>query len=251
MKKLLSILFLSSTLLVSLTGCGSSDSEVTNEFGLIEDGKLYVATNPTYAPFEYMEGTEMVGFDIDLLDAIGEMAGVEVEYTSLDFDTIIPAVKSGQYDLGISGFSVTEERKEQILFSDPYYSSAQVALLPADSTVTSIADLEGAKLGAGLGTTGEFAASELSEDLTLVDTDVALPMLNSGQLDAYICDLGVAQNAVNTGNYSMLDETIQSEDMAVVFSKDNEALATEFNKYLGEFMASEEYQELLVEYELD
>ncbi len=254
MKKLLSTILISTFLLTTLSSCDSntnSSSETTeNTLGLIESGKIYVATNPTYAPFEYMDGSEIIGFDIELFDAVAEMAGLEVIYTSLEFSTIIPAVNSGQYDVGMSGFSVTEERKNQILFGDSYYSSAQVAMLPLDSTVTSVSDLKDAKLGAGLGTTGEQAASELSTNLTLAGNDVTFPMVMSGQLDAYIGDLGVVQNAVATGNYKMLEEAIQSEEMAMVFKKNNTALAEELNKYLKEFMNSEEYQYLLEKYGL-
>ncbi len=261
MKKLLSTLLVSTFLLTTLplTSCGSENDSNTSEndlapventLGLIEAGKIYVATNPTYKPFEYIEGSEIVGFDIELFDAIAEMAGLEVVYTSLEFSTIIPAVNSGQFDVGMSGFSVTEERKQQTLFGDSYYSSAQVAMLPLDSPVASVSDLKDSKLGAGLGTTGEKAAKELSSNVTLAGNDVTFPMVMSGQLDAYIGDLGVVQNAVDTGNYKMLDEKIQSEEMAMVFKKNNTVLAEELNKHLAEFMASDEYQALLEKYGL-
>ncbi len=241
-----------SIFLLTIVGCGDSKTNnaasSSSDIGLIEDGKLYVATNPTYAPFEYMEGDKIVGFDIELMDAIGEMAGLEIIYTSMDFSTIIPAVNSGQYDVGMSGFSITEERKKSVLFGTPYFSSAQVAMLPLDSTITSVEELKGAKLGAGLGTTGEQAAQELSDDLTLAGNDVTFPMLMTGQLDAYIGDLNVVQNAVATGNYKMLDEEIQKEEMAMVFKLDNTALANELNKHLEEYMATPEYQDLLVKY---
>ncbi len=242
-------LLLITILLITTVGCSTNTSTSSNtNLGLIEEGKLYVATNPTYAPFEYMEGNEIVGFDIELMDAIGEMAGLEVVYTSMDFSTIIPAVNSGQYDVGMSGFSITEERKKSVLFGDPYFSSAQVAMLPIDSTVTSVEELKGAKLGAGLGTTGEQAAQELSDDLTLAGNDVTFPMLMTGQLDAYIGDLNVVQQAVATGNYKLLDEEIQKEEMAMVFKRDNTALANELNKYLADYMETSDYQDLLVKY---
>ncbi len=232
----------------SSTKTTSNTTDASENFGLIEDGKLYVATNPTYAPFEYLEGDKIVGFDIELLDAVGDLAGLDVEYTSMEFSTIIPAVNSGQYDVGMSGFSVTEERKKSVLFGDPYFSSAQVAMLPLDSTITSVDELKGKKLGAGLGTTGEQAAQGLSENLTLAGNDVTFPMLMTGQIDAYIGDLNVVQNAVATGNYKMLDEEIQSEEMAMVFKSDNTALANELNKHLATYMATDDYQALLVKY---
>ncbi len=195
-----------------------------------------------------MEGNEIVGFDIDLMNALGEMADLEVVYTSMDFSSIIPAVKSGQYDVGLSGFSITEERKKSVLFGNPYYSSAQVAMLPLDSEITSVEELKGKRIGAGLGTTGEQAASQLSDDLTLAGNDVTFPMLMTGQLDAYIGDNTMVQNAVATGNYKMLEEEIQKEEMAMVFKQENTALADELNMYLAEYMATDDYQELLLKY---
>lgn len=251
MKKFISTILVSSFLLTSLTACGSGSTDTAdNPLGTIEPGKIYVATNPTYAPFEYMDGTEMAGFDIDLLNALAEMAGLEVEYTALDFDNIIPAVQSGQYDIGMSGITVTEERKGSVLFSDPYFASGEVAILPLDSNVTTNEELEGLRLGAGLGTTGEQVASSLSDNTTFVDTDVALPMLSTGQMDAYICDYGVATNAVATGQYKMIDDPIQTEEMAMIFNLDNQALCDEMNSCLEEYMATDEYADLVEEYGL-
>ncbi len=255
-KKLLSVLSVS-TLLLSVTACGDTESSMTatqmttgEETGLIEDGTLYVATSPSYPPFEYMEGNELAGFDIELIEAVGEAAGLDVEFGVLEFDNIISGVQAGQYDVGVSAFSVTEERAEHVLFGTPYYYSAQVALVPADSTITTLAEIEGKKLGAGLGTTAEPAANLLSDDIELVNTDVGFPMLLNGQIDAYICDTGVAENAVKTGKFKMIEEPIQEEEMAMVFKKDNQALADDLNESLNEFMETQEYQDLLEKYEL-
>lgn len=254
MKKLLKGMICASLLILSVTACGSSSTSNDaegNEFGLLEDGVINAVTSPEYPPFEYLDGEEIVGFDIELLNAVAEISGLEVKYTPMEFNTIISAVQSGQYDVGMSAFTATEERAELVLFGDTYFESAQVALVSLDSGYTSLEDLEGKKLGAGLGTTGEPAAYSLSDDVTLVNSSVGFPMLISGQIDAYICDSGVAQNAVASGGYAMIEEPIAEEKVSMAFNKNSEELCEELNKSLAIFMESEEYTELLVKYELD
>lgn len=253
MKKKLLALLTASLLLVSLVACGGSNSETgdstTNDIGLIEPGVIYAATSPDYPPFEYLEGNEIVGFDIDLLNAVASRAGLRVEYTPMEFESIISAVQAGQYDVGMSAFTADPERKA--LFGDTYYQSAQMAIVSVDSPYTTLEDLNGKKLGAGMGTTGEPAANELSDDVTLVTTSVGFPMLLSGQLDAYVCDLGVATNAVETGKYRMIEEPISEEKVSMLFKEGNDALCDELNKYLAEFMETDEYTQLLEKYGLN
>ncbi len=252
MKKFITSIIMAS-LFVTLTACGggSQASGSTNEFGLIEDGKILAATSPDYAPFEYLEGSTITGFDIDLLNAVAAKSGLEVEYTSLAFDTIISAVQAGQYDVGMSAFTKTEERSNDVLFGSPYYTTSQVALLPLDSPATTLDDLKDKKLGAGMGTTGETAALTLSTDVPIVDASTGLPMLQANQLDAYICDIGVAQNAVATGKYKMIDTPISTEETAMIFKIGNDALCTELNKSLDEFKQTQEYKDLLTKYNLN
>ncbi len=253
MKKLITSIALSTLMLFSITACGSTSTEPTedNPLGLVEPGIIHVATNPEYAPFEYMEGSEIVGFDIDLFNAIAADLGYEVEYSPLAFESIIPAVQAKQYDVGVAAFTETPGREGSIVFSDPYYSSAQVALVAVDSPYTNISDLTDKKLAASVGTTGEEAANTISSDITLVDAPTALPMVSSGQVEAFICDSGVAEAAAATGKYRVIEEPITSDEIAMVFNADNEALCTAVNESLAEFMQTQEYQDLLVEYGLN
>ncbi len=264
MKKTITSIALSSLMLLSLGACGgtasteisdnqenSSETTADNQLGLVDPGIIHVATNPEYAPFEYMEGNDIVGFDIELFDAVAEDLGVEVEYSPLAFETIIPAVQSGQYDVGVSAFTQTPERTGRVLFSNTYYSSAQVALVPVDSAYTSVDELKDKKLAASVGTTGEEAANTISTDITLVDAPTALPMLSSGQVDAFICDTGVAASAAETGKFKVIEEPITSDEIAMVFSKDSEALCNAVNESLEEYMQTQDYQDLLVKYGLN
>ncbi len=262
MKKILSVILIISILIMSLVSCGSTPadtansqttppSEVSNDLGLLEPGVLNAATNPEYPPFEYLEGNEIVGFDIELLNEVAKISGLEVRYTPMEFSTIISAVQSGQFDIGMSAFSKTPEREQLALFSDPYYESSQVALLPANSTFKTVEEINGKKLGADLGTTGETAAKTLSDDVTTVSTTVAFPMLKSGQLDAYICDIGVAKNAVATGEFIMIETPISSESVSMLFNINNVALRDELNKSLKIFMETPEYNALVEKYGLN
>lgn len=249
MKKIISTILMSSIIALSFAGCSSSDNASNGaQSGLIEDGKLYVATSPDYPPFEYMEDGELAGFDIELIQNIAEEAGLEIEFGTLDFENVISAVQAGQYDVGVSGFSENPER--QVLFSDPYYVTAQVALLPLDSEITSASQLEGGKLGAGLGTTAQPTAEELSDDVTLVPTSTGFPMLLAGQIEAYICDSAVAESAAATGKYKVLDEPLTEEAFCIIFEENNQALADNVNAILVNYMETEEYQELLDKYGL-
>ncbi len=251
MKKFITSILMTS-LLVTLTACGGGKAkQSTNANGLIEDGKILAATSPDYAPFEYLEGSEIVGFDIELLTAVAKKNNLEVEFSPLAFDTIILSVQNGQYDVGMSAFTKTPEREKEVLFSTPYYISSQVALLPLDSPVTKNEELKGKKLGAGMGTTGETAAKTLSDNVPLLDTTTAFPMLQANQLDAYVCDYGVAFNAVATGKYKMLETPISQEETAMIFKSDNTALSELLNKSLEEFMTTQEYKDLLKKYNLN
>ncbi len=269
MKKLLSSILMTTALLVSLVGCGGTEPEQATEqpadtsseapaddattdgvdTGLIEDGKIYVATSPDYPPFEFLDGTELTGFDVELFNAVAEQAGLEVVWDQLSFETIISAVQTGQYDVGVSAFSVDPER--QVLFTEPYYESAQVALLPADSSITTIDELKDGKLAAGPGTTGETAAKTLSEDVKPVPTNTGFPMLLAGQIDSYICDYGVALNAVETGKYKMIETPITEESFSMIVKEDNQALCDLLNDNLATFMETQEYTDLLAKYELN
>ncbi|MFV0440257.1 MAG: transporter substrate-binding domain-containing protein [Lachnospirales bacterium] len=235
--------------ILSLTACSFLNNS-NKELGLIKKNTLTVAINPTYEPFEYIEDGKTVGFDIDLMNEIAKISDLKVEYQSMNFDALIPTIEKKKCDLAISGISINEERETLVLFSKPYYTSFQVILLPKSSTITSIEELKDKPVGAGLGTTGVPIAKEISSSNFYVDTDVALPMLTSGQLDGYVCDIDVAKKALESGNFKINDDLQISEEFAIVFNKENTALADEINNSLVEFMATEEYINLLNKYGL-
>ena len=168
-------LVLAAVMLFALAACGSSKTETTaapageasNAEGSssassdtsLEDvkksGKLSIATSPDFPPFESLEGDEVVGIEIDLLNMIAEKLGVELEINQMDFDSVLPGVQSGKFNIGVSGITVTEDRKKNADFTVPYFAAAQAIVVLKDSSIKSKADLEGKKVSVQTGTTAE------------------------------------------------------------------------------------------------
>ncbi|MCL2746921.1 MAG: transporter substrate-binding domain-containing protein [Coriobacteriia bacterium] len=145
---------------------GSADTSVDVDAVLANtvrgDGVITVATDPTYPPFESMEGGVPVGFDIDLVQAIAAHLGAEVEFVFLEWDALLTALSSDsqEFDFAASAMTITEERAETILFSDPYFVSVQALSVPADSDITSIDDVgDGFRIAVQNGTTGHIFAT--------------------------------------------------------------------------------------------
>lgn len=124
-------------------------------------GTLVMATNAEFPPYEYHDGGEIVGIDADIAAAIAEQLGMELKIEDMAFDSIIMAVNSGKADVGIAGMTVTEDRLENVNFSDPYATSSQVIIVTGDSEIGSSDDLSGKKIGVQLGTTGDILADDV------------------------------------------------------------------------------------------
>ncbi len=110
-----------------LAGCGSSnaDSSTDNSGEDTAKDKLVVATSPDFPPFESLEGGEVVGIEVDILKLIAEKLGMELDIQQMDFDSVIPGVQAGKFDVGMSGITVTDKRKENVDFSSVYFMAAR------------------------------------------------------------------------------------------------------------------------------
>ncbi|MCC6146158.1 MAG: basic amino acid ABC transporter substrate-binding protein [Anaerolineaceae bacterium] len=154
--------------------------------------KYTVATDATWPPFETVnESTkEVEGLDIDIMKAIAAKAGIELEFVNIPFDSLLTGLSQCQYDLAISSITITEERKQSMAFSDPYFEAGQIVVVAKDNAdIQGKADLKGKKIGAQLGTTGEIEGKAISAEYVAYDTiDLAFLDVISGQLDAVISD---------------------------------------------------------------
>lgn len=242
---------------VMLPGCSSqpaasSSSAATDdtELVLVNDGKLTIAASLDFPPFENLEGDEAVGFEVDLMKALAEQMNLEAEYLpSTKFDTIIPLITAGgTADVGVSGFTVTEERKQEIDFTDVLIDSNQgVVVMPG--TYTDVSELDGKTIITQSGTTGYDWAVENIPGANVVALDemtAVFAALQSGQGEAIVADLPVVQYYVNTAYTDMevMAEIPTGEQYAIVVSKDNPALTAQLNEALAELKANGTYDEI-------
>ena len=275
MKKFVTLI-LALALTLSLAACGGnnaspsgsassagSDAASSGEAGFTTavDGVLSMATEATFPPYEYYDGDAIVGIDVEIAQAIADKLGLELQVTDIAFDSIIPGVQSGKYDLGLAGMTVTDERLEQVNFSDSYATGVQVVIVKEGGKVTSVDDLfaDGASnvIGTQTGTTGFLYATwdiqdaGLGEVKSFAKTTDAVEALKNGQVDCVILDNEPAKALVaanEDAGLSILDTEYAVEDYAAAISKDNTALLEAINGALKELIADGTVQSILDKY---
>ncbi|WP_179953291.1 basic amino acid ABC transporter substrate-binding protein [Desulfobotulus mexicanus] len=185
-------------------------------------GFFTVGTSPDYPPFESIDDNgNIVGFDIDLIRAVAAEMGLEVRLRGMGFDSILIAVRSGQVHLGMSSFSVTEERKRSVDFTIPYYSSGQVVLVNADSDIRTVEDLKGKVVSAQIGSTSADAAQAIEGATARIvdDASTAVMMLRNKAADGVVLDVAIAENYVQRFGFVQMDEPLNYEEVAAVIRK--------------------------------
>ena len=274
MKKLMTLI-LALALTLSLAACGSSNTPATSgsassgsaagsgdaAFTTAVPGVLSMATEATFPPYEYYDGDSIVGIDVEIAQAIADKLGLELQVTDIAFDSIIPGVQTGKYDIGLAGMTVTDERLEQVNFTDSYATGIQVVIVAPNSKITSVDDLfaEGADtiVGAQTSTTGWMYATGDIQDAGLgtvkgfSKTTDAIEALKNGQVDCVILDNQPAKALVAANadaGLSILDTEYTVEDYAAAVSKDNPALLEAINGALKELIADGTVQTILDKY---
>lgn len=244
MKKVIAILIVLSLGLIA--GCGGDSSK--KDDGLENQKKiLRVATSPDFSPFEFIDAEgKIVGFDVDLMNAIGKKLGREVEFENSSWDGLIPALQSGNVDVVIAGMAITPERQEQILFSDPYYETGLGIFVAKDSGIKSLDDLKNKRIAVQVGTLGQDIAEgvEGAEVQKLnVSSDTFLELKN-GTVDAVINHVPVFKYYVKITGIDTLEiagEALTAASDGIAVRKDNQELADDINKALKEIKESGEY----------
>ena len=245
MKKFTAIILAVLMVCAVLTGCGSKESAGLKT---VESGKLIMATNAAFPPYEYIEGNEVVGIDAEIAGAIAAKLGLELQIDDMEFDSIIESVKGGKADIGLAGMTVTPERQEVINFTASYATGVQVVIVNEDSAITSVDDLfaEGAShvIGVQRNTTGDLYSTWDLEDAGLATIDRyskgadAVQALLTGKVDCVVIDNEPAKAFVEANEgLVILDTAYAVEDYAAAMSKDNEALFEAVNKALDELIA--------------
>ena len=217
MKKIIGMMLSGVMAAALVTGCGATDIATGNSNSKIasdtlSDGVLTVGTNAEFPPFEYVgDDGQPDGFDMALIKAVGEKLGVEVVVENMEFDSLVSSIGS-KTDVAIAGMTVTEERKQSVDFSEPYYNAVQHVLVPKNSPIAAYDDLIGKTIGVQLGTTGDFIVEEI-EGATDQQYNKAVDAVNdlvNGRLDAVIIDSNPA--GVFASNYPDQIKDLNGED---------------------------------------
>lgn len=223
------------------------------DLGLVEPGKLTIAASLDFPPFENLNGTEAEGFEVEFLNAIAEHMGLEANWVNSKFDTIVPQIQTGgKSDLGASGITITDERLEQVDFTDPIVDVNQSITVLKDSGITSVDDLAGKKIGAQSGTTGYDWAAENVPDAEMVAFDemtAVFAALEAGQIDAVAVDLPVANHYVKGyDDQEVIEEIPTGEQYGIAVSKENPALLAAVNKAIAELRDNGTYDQIADEW---
>jgi ABC-type amino acid transport substrate-binding protein len=233
-----------------VAGCGDSDDDTTAGGGSGGGGgeALTVGSDIPYPPFEQGKPGEYTGFDIELMEAIGEKIGRKAEFQDTSFETIFRDVAQGKFNAVISAATITEEREKAVDFSNPYYLSEQAVLVKEGSDVKTISDLEGQTVAAQQGTTGlELAKEELgdSEIRPFPEGPDAVNALKAGTVEGVIIDAPVAQNAVEkSGGVEIAEKIPTEEEYGIAVAQGDTELLDEINKGLEEVMDDGTYKKI-------
>ena len=213
-----------------------------------------VAFNPEYPPFEYVEGDQYAGYDVDLINAVAAKAGFELVFEAMDFDAVIAAVQTNVNTIGVSGISITEERKESVNFSEGYINAGLIVVIKKDSGYATTDDLAGKIIGVQMGTTSDFAAEEITGQGNVAEYKTflnAIMDLQGNKVDAVIVDkpVGLAILAsLGDENLEIADMGLQADWYGIEVNKENPELLDKINAALAELEAEGFYEELAVKY---
>ncbi|WP_337034341.1 amino acid ABC transporter substrate-binding protein [Paenibacillus illinoisensis] len=235
-KKAIFLLFISICMIV-VAGCSSTGSK--------DDNSIVVGIDDKFAPMGFRdEQNEIVGFDIDYARAAAEKMGKEVTFQPIDWSSKESELNSGRIDMIWNGYTITDERKEKVLFTKPYLENSQVAITLADSPITKLDELDGKNVGlqALSSAADALAASPLKDKVKaseFKDNVLALTDLKTKRLDAVIIDEVVARYYMSKeeGTFKLLDESLAPEQYGIGIKKGNEELLNQLQKALDELNA--------------
>ena len=243
MKRLFLAVLIGVVLISILPGCGQ------------ETLKVRIATDATWPPFEYVDEQtmEIVGFDIDLIKAIADEAGLEIEIVNVSWDPLLAGMAQCQYDAAISAMTITEERKQAMLFSDPYFEAGQLVTVRIDNTdITSRFDLGGKTVGAQIGTTGSFEVENIAGAILKTYDDIGLAMqdLMNGQIDAVIADnpLAIGYANKNPDKLKTVGVVFTAESYGIAVCKTKPEILERINEGLAKVKAEGLIEELILKW---
>lgn len=252
MKKLMKVFALAlclSLVVLSLVACGGKEAN--------DEKVLNIGTNAEFPPFDFIDSElgvidEFAGIDLDIINEVAISINAKPVVNNMDFDGLLLALQNGQVDCVISGMTITEERQQQVDFSEPYYVATQVMIVPEGSEIAKAADMEGKKIGVIDGYTGQTCVEELGYDFSgyRKGTDAILDLAN-GKLDVVVIDSATAEAFIadNEGLAIVEDaETFAAEEYGVAVKKGNPELLDAINAKIAEMKSSGKIDEICAKY---
>lgn len=209
---------------------------------------LVMGTNAGFRPFEYKQGDEIIGFDVDLAKEIALSINKQLKIEDMAFDGLLPALNSGQVDMVVAGMSVTPERAKNALFSDPYYAASQRIIVKKSSPIRNKHQLEGRKIGVQLGTTGDTLASKIAgaKVSQFPTAPSVLTELDTGGVEAVILDNAPAtQYVAGFPDLEILAGELSSENYAIAIKNGNKDLLDKVNRVIAEMKKDGRYDNLI------
>ena len=233
MKKIIALVLALVMIAACMTACGGAKGATLKD--VQKAGKLTIATSPDFPPFESLEGGEVVGIEVDIMELICDELGVEAEFVQMDFDSVLIGIQAAKYDCAMSGITVTPEREKNMLFTDPYYNAAQVIVVVEGSAVTGKADLADKVVSVQTGTTAESGCQDEGIE---VQAFAANADLTTGKVDAWVVDNLTAIQMVEEGDgLVILEEKMTEEPYAFAFAQGSEDLVAAINDALTKLVA--------------
>jgi polar amino acid transport system substrate-binding protein len=246
--------------LMLVTACTSSDDDggsgsktAAGGVELVKAGQLTTCTHLPYPPFQSEIDGKVQGFDVSLIDLVAEDLGVKQEIIDQPFENFKTggSLNAGQCDLAAAGMTITEERKKNVDFSDPYFDATQAVLVNKDAGVNSLAEIksENLKLGAQAQTTGEdYVTKQGFDPVSFESSDAVLNGLRTGQVKAVVIDYPVVQgwlkNKANADAFEVVDNLNTGEQYGFTVKKGNTKLVAAINKAIADAKADGTYKKL-------
>jgi glutamine transport system substrate-binding protein len=253
MKKL-GLLSLLLILSIFIAACGSKESADEKEKG----GKVYkVGVDTTYPPFEFKEGNDYKGIDIELINAIAKNQNFKIKLSPMDFGGIIPAMQANQLDVAIAGMSITDERKKVVDFTTPYFDAGLTVVVKKDnSSIKSVDDLKGKKVAVKKGTTGAKYATDNASKLGITvvqfnDSPAMFQEVANGNADALIEDYPVISYAIAQKDLGLtiVGDRLNGDQYGIAVLKGkNQDLLKKINKGLAELKKDGTYDKIVKTY---
>ena len=238
LKKLITVMVMAGVCMAMVSTASAADK---NWAKIKKSGVLIVGTSPDYPPFESVDPADnkIVGFDIDLIDAVAAELGLKTKFQGMGFDTIIIAVKNGQVNLGMSSFSVTEERQKSVDFTIPYYKNGSTVLTKTGSPVKTVKDLVGKRVAAQIGSTSAEAAKKIEGcDVQIVDdANIAVMMMKNGAVQGAVLDVAIAENYAKKAEFTLFAKPLSYEETAAIVRKGSPEFLDALNKAIKKLEA--------------